>query len=267
MSIRLLLLLLLPLSALAQPSERLLYEISQLLSVNRNEATAFMRMNRRESTQPDTAKKTAVYYRQQGQMHAFNKAFGQAITLFEKSTELDPKEHGSLGYTFLTQWHDYPRAIRHLDAYDALTPNFDDVYANNPVSYLRGLAYQKMGDHAKAIGQMSLGIDPIDLKHGTDWVNYRYFINRAVSYLAVQQPDKALVDLDKAVKNFNRGALAQYYRGKALLALNRRAEAKIAFQDASFFLKALRVERSSSQEDDYNSICEEEIDEALSELK
>ncbi len=259
------LLLLLPFSVLAQDSERLLTETDQLLTINRNKANAFFR-DTRLVTQPDTAKKTADYFAHQGRFYLVKQEPGRAVALFEQSAALNPKEYGYLGYSFLTQWHDYPRAIQYLNAYDALTPNFDDVEGNNPVSYLRGLAYQKLGNHPKAIEQMSLGIDPIDLKHGSEWVNYRYFINRAVSYLAMQQPEKALTDLDKAVKNFSRSALAQYYRGRALLALNRRTEAKTAFQDAAFFLKALRAERGNYQEDEYNPVCEEEVDEALAEL-
>ena len=261
-----LLFLLLPLSVLAQDSERLLTETTQLLTINRNKANAFPFDIRRVS-QPDTARRAAAYLARQGWYYLARQEPGRAIALFEQSVALDPKENGYLGYAFLTQWHDYPRAIQYLAAYDALTPNFDDVEGNNPVSYLRGIAHQKMDDHVKAIEEMSRGIDSIDLKHGSKWVNYRYFINRAVSYLATQQPEKALTDLDKAVNNYNRSALAQYYRGNALLALNRRAEAKTAFQDASFFLKALRVERSNSQEDDFNPVCDEQIDEVLAELK
>ncbi len=256
-------LLLFPYAGLAQDGEQLLNGTVRLLRQNGQQKPVLFLGSRRWQTQVDTAKdlrfRTLDY--------TFSRQYEQAATLLELRAATNPKEHGQVGYMYLNYLHDYPRAIRHFNAYDALTPNFDDIEGNNPVSYLRGLTYQQLGDHTKAIEQMSCGIDPIDLKHGSKWVNYRYFINRAVSYLAVNQPEKALTDLDKAVENFNRSALAQYYRGKALLALNRRVEAKTAFRDAAFFLKGLRVERGNYQEDDYNPVCEEEIDEALSELK
>lgn len=255
-------LLLFPYAGLAQDGEQLLNGTVRLLRQNGQQKPMLFVGSRRWQTQVDTSKdlrfRTLDY--------AFSQQYEQAVPLLERSAATNPKDNGQVGSIYLNFLHDYPRAIRHLDAYDALTPNFDDVYANNPVSYLRGIAYQKMGDHQKAIEQMSRGIDSIDLKHGSKWVNYRYFINRAVSYLATNQPEKALSDLDKAVENFTRSALAQYYRGRALLALNHRVEAKTAFQDAAFFLKALRVERGNYQEDDYNPVCEEEMHEALAEL-
>lgn len=205
--------------------------------------------------------------RYQRSSDGWGRTYEDMLTLAPQLAAREPKQSGSLGFAFLNQWYDYPRAIQYFDMYDALTPNFEDVFANNPVSYLRGLAYQKMNSHERAIEQMSCGIDAIAVKHGSEWVNYRYFINRAVSYLALQQPEKALADLDKAIQNFNRSPMANYYRGQALRQLNRCAEAKLAFLDASFFLKALRVERRTEQEDDYNPVCEEQIDAALAELK
>ena len=116
---------------------------------------------------------------------------------------------------------------------------------------MRGLAYRGLGDHKKAIDQFCIAIDSLAIKHGAEWVNYKQFVSRAVSYIATQQPEKALLDLDKATKNFNRSALVQYYRGRALLLLNRPTEARTAFQDASFFVKALRAERTGDYQERY----------------
>lgn len=96
----------------------------------------------------------------------------------------------------------------------------------------------------------------------------KHFVGWAVSCIATQQPEKALADLDSALVNFNRSALAQYHRGRALLQLNRPAEARTAFQDASFFYKELRAERASgAREDEFNPLYEEEIDAAIQKLK
>ena len=80
---------LLPLSTLAQDSERLLHETDEFLHINRHKATAFFRPDR--SPQPDTVRKTAAYYEQQAQYHLFKQEFGQAFALPENGRS--PESH------------------------------------------------------------------------------------------------------------------------------------------------------------------------------
>lgn len=217
---------------------------------------------------PETTETSVQQYRSQVFTCLTQKNYEEATVWMEKMTGSYPKEHGFIGENYLSRLHDYPRALSHLQAYDALTANFDDMIGNNPVSYLLGLAYRGLGNHSKALYHFSVGIDSLATKHGAEWVNYRHFVSRAVSYIATNQADKALSDLDKAAKNYPKSALVAYHKGIAYLQLNRLTEARTAFQDASFFYKALRAERTGDyQEDDTNPIYEEEIDEALSKLK
>ncbi len=239
-----------------------------MLAANRKAASMFYTNTKRERIRLDTSSATAQNYRSRAFNYIWQSNYEEAALWLEKTGDNYPKEHGIIGEIYLSKLQDYPRALRHLDAYDALTPTFDDMISNNPVSYLRGLTYRSLGDHHKAIEQFSIGIDSLIVKHGVEWVNYKHFVSRAVSYIATQQPEKALIDLDKAAKNFSRSALVSYHRGRALLQLNRTIEARTAFQDASFFFKALRAERTSDyQEDDFNLVYEEEIEEALANLK
>ncbi|MVM39591.1 tetratricopeptide repeat protein [Spirosoma sp. HMF3257] len=259
---------LVPLSVFAQDSERILKSCASLLAVNRSVQTRFFFGEKREKFRSDTLSANPQNVRYRAFNYVWAKEYEQAAIWLEKTTTLSPKEHGIAGEFYLAQFRDYPRALTHFNAYDALTPSFDDIVGYNPVSYMRGLTYRSMGDHEKAIDQFSVAIDPLAAKHGAEWVNYRHFVSRAVSYIATKQPEKALVDLEKAAKNFNRSALVQYHRGRALLILNRIAEARTAFQDASFFFKALRAERTGDyQEDDFNPVYELEIDETLAHLK
>jgi tetratricopeptide (TPR) repeat protein len=194
--------------------------------------------------------------------------YEQATTWLERMAAIYPKEQGQIGELYLSRLHNYSCALHYLDAYDALTPTFNDMVGNNPVSYLRGLVYRNLGDHCKAIEEFSIGIDRLEARHGAEWVNYRHFVSRAVSYLAVEQPEKALIDLDKASKIFKRSALIPYYRALALLQLCRLPEALTALQDASFFYKALRYERAGEYwEDDYNPLNEAGIENMLTQLK
>ncbi|MVM29595.1 hypothetical protein GO755_06090 [Spirosoma sp. HMF4905] len=259
--------LLLPLSVSAQDSERILKHCASMLAANRSAQSRFF-FGDKQRFRSDTQSANAQNFRQKAFNYVWSKEYEQAAVWLEKTTAVSPKEHGIVGEFYLAQFRDYPRALTHFNAYDALTPNFDDIVGYNPVSYMRGLTYRSMGNYEKSIEQFSIAIDPLAAKHGDEWVNYRHFVSRAVSYIATQQPEKALIDLEKAGKNFKRSALVQYHRGRALLLLNRTTEARTAFQDASFFFKALRAERTGDyQEDDFNPVYELEIDETLAHLK
>ena len=216
----------------------------------------------------DTLTANAGNYISQTLNYVWQHDYVQAAVWLEKTGNRFPKENGTIGEIYLSYLHDYPRALRHFEAYDALTPDFDDLINHNPVSYMEGLTWRSLGNDQKAIGLFSKAIDSVALKHGAKWVNYTHFVGRAVSYIATKQPEKALADLDSALVNFNQSALAQYHRGRALLQLNRLAEAQTAFQDASFFFKALRAERTgNAREDEFNPLYEEEIDAAIQKLK
>jgi tetratricopeptide (TPR) repeat protein len=264
----LILMLLVPIVSYAQNGERFLTSFQSMLATNRTVQISFFPPTKRETFGLDTLSSTPQNYHRRAMYYLWQHDYEQATGWLEKAAALYPKEHGFVGETYLNQLHDYDRALQHLSAYDASTPTFDDIIHNNPVSYLLGLAHRNLGDYSKAVQLFCIGIDSLSIRHGAEWVNYRHFVSRAVSYIALQQPEKALRDLDSALKNFNRSALVQYHRGRALLQLNRKAEARTAFQDASFFFKALRAERTGDyQEDDFNPLYEPEIDEALSNLK
>ncbi|GAB3707924.1 hypothetical protein GCM10027592_42520 [Spirosoma flavus] len=259
--------LLLPVSGLCQDAEQMLRSYASLLANNRTAQKRFFYDDSREQKRLDTLSASAENYRFRAMNYLWHQQYEQAEIWLEKTAMLYPREHGFVGEQYI-HLRDYQRALAHFDAYDALTPNFNDIVGYNPVSYMRGLVHRAMGNHQKAIEQFSVGIDSLAKKHGAEWVNYKHFVSRAVSYIATGQAEKALIDLDKATKNFNRSALAQFQRGRALLQLGRVDEARSAFQDASFFLKALRAERNGDyQEDDYNPVYELEIDEALTNLK
>ncbi len=190
--------------------------------------------------------------------------YEQAVALLEESAELDPKEQFAAGRTYMRNLRDYPRALRHLDAYDALTPDFDDTDGLFPVSYLKGLCYRNIGNHVEAVRHFSKGIDSLAAKHGSEWVNYKQYVSRAISYLALNQPDKAMVDLEIAQRNATPASpLVYYYKGKTLRQMGLESEAKQAFQDAQFFWQANRVKGISQPEDYNNPVTEGDIDEAL----
>ena len=255
-------------TASAQDSDRILQSIKLQLSSNGAVPRGFYYGTKREAVRLDTMMATAPNFRLKAFSHLWQQDYEQAVDWLEKMAALFPKEHDTAGELYLSTFHDYPRALRHFDAYGALTPAFDDIVGYNPVSYLKGLAWRGLGNHEKAIQQFSIAIDSLVSKHGAEWVSYKQFVSRAISYIATQQPEKALLDLDKATANFPRSALVHYHRGRALLLINRPEQARTAFQDASFFVKALRAERTGDYlEDDFNPVYEAEIEETLERLK
>ncbi|WP_080237373.1 tetratricopeptide repeat protein [Spirosoma rigui] len=263
---------LLSVSSIAQDGAYYLRSSALMLATNRQplDETAFFTAGRRAIPldRLEAAGSTVQAYRARVFTYLAQKNYEEATSWMEKMADSYPREHGFIGESYLSRLHDYNRALRHLQAYDALTTRLDDMIGNNPVSYLLGLTYRSLGDHPTAIRHFSIGIDSLSAKHGDEWVNYRHFVSRAVSYLAAGQAEKALLDLTKAARNYGRSALVAYHKGRALRQLNRLAEARTAFEDASFLYKALRAERTIDyQEDEYNPVYEEEIDEILNKLK
>lgn len=255
-----------PGNLLAQGNERQL-EITQLLLINNHQAVQAYRGSR----QLDTLAETPEYVLRKAENYRYQREFDKAVPLYEKAAQLNPKRQGYIGYVFLAFMHDNDRAMHYLDKYDALTANFDDVEGNNPVSYYRSVIYLKKGAYAQAIEQLNRAIGDIESKHGSEWVNYRYYVSRARAFMATDKPEKALNDLDKAIANYKKSALAYYHRGLALLQLGRSTEAKSALLDAQFFFRAhradvIRARQVLLPEDQFFPLYEAEIDEALAHL-
>lgn len=187
--------------------------------------------------------------------------FERMVAALEGAAQHDPKQHYEAARAYLRDLRDYPRALHHLDAYDALTPDFDDSDGLFPVSFLKGLCYRSLGNHAEAVQQFNKGIDSLAKKHGSEWVNYKQYVSRAVSYLALQQPGRALADLDSTARNLTADSpLVLYYKGKAYTQQGRPTDAKRAYQDAFFFWQANRVKGITQPEDTNNPITERDIE-------
>ncbi len=203
----------------------------------------------------------------EGSVHNSKNELNQMAGYYEKAAQKDPTLQGMIGYDFLSNFHDPVTALRYFEAYDARTPNFDDISANDPISYRKGLAYAMIGNHAEAVRQFDKGLGAIEVKHGAEWVNYRFFVARAISYLALKQPECALDDLAKAIKNYDRSAIARFYQGEAYQQMGRIAEAKVAYDDARFRMQYIRYQRGDYNEGLIYDLHEGQIDDALKALK
>ncbi|MBC8156382.1 MAG: tetratricopeptide repeat protein [Bacteroidetes bacterium] len=199
--------------------------------------------------------------RERGVAYLKHGDYDQAVAYYERACRLDPKFHGYTGWVYLEYMRDYPRALRHLNAYDSLTANPNDMTGDNPVLFLKGRAYSQLGDTDKAIEHYSLAIAHIEQTVGSEWVNYLFYVARGVAYLK-DRPKLALTNFDKAITNAPQSAMAHYHRGRALQRLDRLAEAKTAYTDAAFFLKTKPIERDVYFEH-FDAVYEPDITAAL----
>jgi tetratricopeptide (TPR) repeat protein len=183
----------------------------------------------------------ALHYLEQRQ-------FDKAMPLFEEACRLKPTFHGYTGWVYLQILRDYPRALTHYDAYDALTPDFDDREGDHAVSYLRAEIFRFMGRPAEALPGYDKAIALVEDKHGPAWVSYRYYVARGQARLALGRAAEALADFEKAIPNNPSSALSSYWKGRALQALNRPDEARMAYNDALLWLANSTVEQESYYE-------------------
>ena len=237
-----------------------------MLKLNSAES-AYMLEWRSSQKLPDSLR-TGEQLQFQGSVYGSGNQLDKMVYYYERAAQKDPKMQGMTGYNFLNELRDPVMALRWFEAFDARTPSFDDISANDPISYRKGLAYAMLGNHTEAVQQFDKGIGGIEQKHGAEWVNYRFFVARAISHLALKQPDCALDDLAKALKNYDRSAIARFYQGAAYQQMGRLAEATEAYNDTRFRMQYIRYQ----QQGQYNEglmydLYEGQIDDALNALK
>lgn len=214
----------------------------------------------------DSSKRGDVLtYRALGELKYGN--YDRAFADYEAAVKLNPKLAGEVGWRYLFLLRDYARALAYLQAFDDLTPNFDDPIDDYSVNYLKGRAYAGLGDHQNALKAYTLTISQRATRLRMEWVDYRYLVARGVSYLENKQFTEGLADFDQAIKNYPKSPMAHYHRGRALAWLGRAEEAKTAYRDARFFL----LSNNSFERDYYyeqpDAAYEEDIDEAIQRLK
>ena len=243
-------LLALSVSALAQ-DEKAFVQLSQLLAGNARYKTPALweGTQRLQAWYSDTISVTGDSVRKGDwfMYRALNPLklgdYDRAFADYETAVRINPRNQGQVGWRYLFLLRDYPRALVHLNAFDVLTPNYDDPIDDYSVNYLKGRALAGLRQYEQAVVAYTIAIDSREKRHGPEWVDYRYWVARSVSHLALNQPERALNALDKALKNNPKSATTLYQRGRALQQLRRTAEAQSAFQDALFFVRSQPFER------------------------
>ena len=214
----------------------------------------------------DSSKRSDVLtYRALGELKYGN--YDRAFADYEAAVKLNPKLAGEVGWRYLFLLRDYARALTYLQAFDELTPNFDDPIDDYSVNYLKGRAYAGLGDHENALKAYSLTISQRAARLGIEWVDYRYLVARGVSYLVQKQAVEGLADFDMALKNYPKSSTAYHHRGRALEQLGRFEEAKTAYRDARFFLLTTNAFERDYYYEQPDAAYDEDIDEAIQRLR
>ncbi len=210
-------------------------------------------------------KDVADYTFSQGISWLEQRDYARAVPLLEEACRQKPKHHGYVGWVYLNIIRDYPRALTHYEAYDALTPDLDDREGDHAVSYLRAEIYRFMGRPAEALPGYDKAIALIEDKHGPTWVSYRYYLARGQARLAFGMAGDALSDFEKAIPNNPSSAASSYWKGRALHRLNRPAEARMAYNDALLWLRNSTVEQDRYYEEQ-DAVYEQQVETALAGL-
>ena len=261
-------LLLLSVAAQAQNESLLLEQLTRRLTETATYSRPWGHVHYRhwlDSAARAGGKDVADHVFSQGISWLEQRAYDKAVPLLEEACRLKPKHHGYVGWVYLNTLRDYPRALTHYDAYDALTPDLDDREGDHAVSYLRAEIYRFMGRPAEALPGYDKAIALIEDKHGPTWVSYRYYLARGQTRLALGLTDDALSDFNKAIPNNPSSAASSYWKGRALQRLNRPDEARMAYNDALLWLRNSTIEQDRYYEEP-DAVYEQQIEMALASL-
>ena len=187
-----------------------------------------------------------------------------AITALEKAYVINPNEFGEYyGWVLLYYYHDYKKALAVLSRYDDLTPNFSDYPMGECIHYLKGLAYKELGDFELALKEFDLSIKYVVENHDESWIDYQILLNRGIILFYQNKNEEAITEFERVIKNYNECSEAFYFKGLALVNLNKKVEA------CSSLTKSLELIKKGYKSFDsyvelFHEIYEQDINEAIS---
>lgn len=139
-----------------------------------------------------------------------NGNYAIAFDNLEKASALDDEVYGYFGWVMLYYFRDYDRALKYLDIYDSLTPNFSDAPVGENIDYLRGLAHLQLGQFQKAITYFDQYISETTLEAGEDWVEVSTFYYKGIALFELGNFEKAKEYFELAI-SYNETYTESYY--------------------------------------------------------
>jgi tetratricopeptide (TPR) repeat protein len=140
-----------------------------------------------------------------------NGNYAIAFDNLTKASALDNEVYGYFGWVMLYYFRDYDRALKYLDIYDSLTPNFSDAPVGENIDYLRGLAYLQLGQFQKAITYFDQYISETTLEAGEDWVEVSTFYYKGIALFEVDDFEKAKENFELAISYHSDFTESYYY--------------------------------------------------------
>lgn len=192
-----------------------------------------------------------------------NGNYNLGIQYLDSAAHYSNEVYGYYGWVSLYYYRDYEHALKYLEKYDSLTPNFFDYPVGENILNLKGLAYMNLHQYEKAIEQFSMYIDYEKNKHGEDWVDATSPYYRAICYEKLNMPDLAMESYDLAIKIRPDFSEAIYH--KAVLS-NDLSEKKQLFE---LSLKLLKEHRELTDEyiELFEKVYIQEVEERISKLE
>lgn len=177
--------------------------------------------------------KSAELWGDKGMAYMIRGEFVDGMKYFSKAAELDPLYYlGSRAWYRMRYIHDYKGAIADFEQVEKNVGTSFFYVTSIHMYMLKGLSYQELGEHDKALEAYNTAINDQIARSGPDWVGSYDYLYRGILKFHMKDMDGAIEDLTRQVKEYESLADTYYYRGLAYAAVGRKDEARLDLQQA-----------------------------------
>jgi len=184
----------------------------------------------------------------------------EAFKYYNQASQRDSEEWlGYQAYCWLYFYRDYERALKWIDEYDALTPNFVDYPQSTSVDYMRGICHLQMGNTEKAITSFTKHLNTEIDAVGAGYIEAMPYQLLAIAHHRNEDYLKAEEVFNEGIKHNSSTADLYYYNAINLIKLGKKEEAKDNLEIAQKWLdKGSKNQRNYVEE--FYAIYKEDLD-------
>ena len=137
-----------------------------------------------------------------------------AVQYLDKAAKLNPEVNGYYGWVMLYYFRDYERALKYLEKYDSLTPNYSDFPAGENINYLKGMALLMQKKYSTSIIYFKKYIHEVHKTIGEKWLDPSVFYYLGIAYYTIGDSKNAKLSFKKAIKYYPHFCEAYFYLAK-----------------------------------------------------